>query len=297
MNKTKLITTLVSEFNSSSLWKNKRESSRPDSDMDKAFRYPAHLSAELIEMENFKMELLTWVDSENPYVILQLHGGGYVGAFKNQYRTMAGLYSEVSSGASVLSIDYRVAPADPFPAALEDALSAFDWLLANGYDEQHIILAGDSAGGGLGLALCHYLKDKDRPLPCGIIAMSPWADLACSGPSYTENAEIDPVFSAGDPLIFNSDYIGDDSPTNPYISPLYGDFAGFPPMLIQSGSNEMLLSDSTSVAEKAKLAGAKVRLSIYDGMFHVFQMCANHIPESRKAWVEVGHFIKEIAKG
>jgi acetyl esterase/lipase len=241
------------------------------------------------------MEMLKWISSKNPYVILQLHGGGYVGAFKNYYRTFAGLYSEVSHGASVLTIDYRVAPEHPYPAALYDALYSYEWLLQHGYSEEHIILAGDSAGGGLAMALCHYLSDRDRKLPAGIVAMSPWTDLTASGPSYNDNYEIDPVFgNTHDSLIYDSLYLGSHSPTNPYISPLFGDFTDFPPMLIQAGTNEMLLSDSELVAEKAKKQGVKVRLSVYEGMFHVFQMGATLIPESKKAWIEISKFIEQI---
>lgn len=247
----------------------------------------------VIEMENFQMELLTAKENPNTEkIILQLHGGGYVGAMRNAYRMFAGLYSEVSHGMSVLTVDYRVAPEHPYPAALEDAYAAYCYLLEEGWFSEQIILAGDSAGGGLAMALCHYLKDKGKQLPGGIVAMSPWTDLTASGESYETNYEKDPLFGkTRDSLIYNKDYIGDNDPLNAYISPLFGDFRGFPPMLIQVGSYEMLLSDSVSVAAKARQQGVKVRLSIYDGMFHIFQMAAKMLPESKRAWVEVGKFI------
>lgn len=291
----KLVCELVADFNSNNLLTQIRNNNRSKSDIDKTYKYPDHFTSELIETKNFKMELLKWKNSHNPYVILQFHGGGYVGAFKTQYRMFAGLYSELGKGASVLSIDYRVAPENPYPAALNDALYAYDWLLNHGYSENHIILAGDSAGGGLSMALCHYLTDRDRILPAGIIAMSPWTDLTASGPSYTENFEIDPLFgNTNESLIYNSVYPGSHDPSDPYISPLFGDFTGFPPMLIQVGSNEMLLSDSVLVAEKAKAQGVKVRLSIYENMFHVFQMGMTLMPESKKAWVEVSKFLEQM---
>ena len=147
------------------------------------------------------------------------------------------------------------------------------------------------------MALCMYLKDHGKALPCGLIAMSPWTDLTASGESYDTNYERDPLFgNTRDSLIYNKDYVGDADETNPYISPLFGDFTGFPPMLIQVGSYEMLLSDSTSVAEKAKKQGVKVRLSIYEGMFHVFQMAMLMMPESKRAWAEVGKFIEMISE-
>ena len=247
----------------------------------------------IIEMEHFTMELLE--SHENPRtdkIILQLHGGGYIGAMRNAYRMFAGLYNEVGHGMSVLTIDYRVAPEHPYPAALEDAYVAYQWLLEQGWFSEQIILAGDSAGGGLAMALCHYLKDQGQQLPCGIVAMSPWTDLTASGESYDTNYERDPLFGkTRDSLLYNKDYIGENDPVNAYISPMFGDFREFPPMLLQVGSYEMLLSDSVAVAAKAREQGVKVRLSIYDGMFHIFQMAAKMLPESKRAWVEIGKFI------
>lgn len=297
----KMMITLISEFNKNNYLRTRlREEKRPDSDIDKNFRYPEHLTKTRIDLENFPMEMLERNDKdtlENPSdkVILQLHGGGYIGAFKNVYRAMAGLYVEVSNGASVLTVDYRVGPEFKHPAALEDAVAAYDWLLNNGYTEDRIVLAGDSAGGGLAMSLCHYLKDKNRKLPCAIVAMSPWTDLLSTGDSYKDNYELDPVFgNDSSELIYNNPYVEDSDKGDKYISPLYGDFEGFPPMLIQVGSYEMLLSDSTLVAQKAKDAGVQVKLSVYEGMFHVFQMGAKLMPESMKAWTEVGKFFEAI---
>lgn len=247
----------------------------------------------VIDMEMFEMELLeSKRNSRQDKIILQLHGGGYIGGMRNAYRMFAGLYNEVSHGMSVLTVDYRVAPEDPYPAALVDAYAAYEWLLDQGWFSEQIILAGDSAGGGLAMALCHYLKNQGRQLPCGIVAMSPWTDLTASGESYDTNYERDPLFGrTRDSLIYNRDYVGENDPMSAYISPLFGDFREFPPMLLQVGSYEMLLSDSVDVAAKARAQGVKVRLSIYEGMFHVFQMAAKMLPESKKAWVEIGKFI------
>lgn len=259
------------------------------------WKVPAGYSLSIIEQKNFSMEFLEPDVQNDRMVIFQIHGGGYVGKFRNIYRSFAGFYSELGHGISVLSPDYRVAPENPYPAALEDVVEAFDWLLQNGWTEDKIVVAGDSAGGGLAMALCMYLKDQKRKLPAGLIAMSPWTDLTQSGASYRFNFRKDPVFgNTLDSLIFNKDYMGNHDPTDPYISPLYGNFEGFPPMLIQVGSYEMLLSDSELVAEKAKRAGCKVRLSIYEGMFHVFQMALLVIPESRRAWKEVGKYLEII---
>ena len=258
-----------------------------------AWLVPDCFVTEDIDMGGFTMKLLS--SKENPNterVILQLHGGGYMGAVRNAYYVFAGLYNEVSEGCSVLTPDYRVAPEYPYPAALEDAIACYKWLLSQGWFGSQIVLAGDSAGGGLAMCLTMYLRDHDMPLPAGIVAMSPWTDLAASGESYETNFERDPLFGkTRDSLIYNKDYIGDNDPYNAYISPLYGDFRGFPPMLIQVGSYEMLLSDSVDVAAKAREQGVKVRISIYEGMFHIFQMAAKMLPESKRAWVEIGKFI------
>lgn len=251
-----------------------------------------------IEMENFTMKLLSSKeDPRTDRIILQLHGGGYMGAVRNAYYVFAGLYNEVSRGCSVLTPDYRVAPENPYPAALEDAVAAYQWLLDGGWFGEQIIIAGDSAGGGLAMALTMYLRDHNMPMPGGIVAMSPWTDLTASGESYTTNYEKDPLFgNTRESLIYLSEYAGEHDKMECYISPLFGSFREFPPMLIQVGSIEMLLSDSESAAAKARQQGAKVRLSIYEGMFHVFQMAYLNIPESKKAWAEVGKFIEVLDK-
>lgn len=250
-----------------------------------------------IQMEAFTMEWLEKEQSDSCYVLLQLHGGGYVGKLHNAYRNFAVQYSSMGKGMPVLTIEYRVAPEHPYPAALEDAVSAYRWLLYQGYEAEKILVAGDSAGGGLALSLIMYLRDHGEKLPAGVIAMSPWTDLTASGESYESNFQKDPLFgNTRDSLIYNREYVGLEDPRNPYISPAFGEFDGFPPMLIQAGSYEMLLSDSETVAKKAKEKGVKVRLHVYEGMFHVFQMAMQLMPESRQAWKEAGKFIGLICR-
>ena len=262
------------------------------------WRCPEGFSWTEIQMKDFTMDWLVPEENNREKVVLQLHGGGYIAGMRNAYRTFGVVYSELGGNISVLTPDYRVAPEHPFPAALEDALAAFDWLLAQGSAEEDIILAGDSAGGGLVMSLCFLLRQRKRKLPCGIVAMSPWTDLTQSGDSYVINFERDPLFGkTKDSMIYNKDYIGDADPKNPYISPLFGKFHDFPPMLIQVGSYEMLLSDAVDVANKAKKAGVKVRLAVYEGMFHVFQMGLRMMPESKKAWHEVEEFLTILRRG
>lgn len=263
-------------------------------DVELEWKAPAGYNMTHFDLENFSMKFLT--KSVNPRfdkVILQLHGGGYVAKIKNAYYNMAVNYSEAGHGISVLSPDYRVASEAKYPGALEDAVASYQWLLDRGFKGEQIIFGGDSAGGGLAIALTMYLRDHDMPLPCGIVAMSPWTDLTLSGESYTLNYELDPLFgNSKKTMIYESDYPGEHDKKDPYISPVYGDFHDFPPMLIQVGSTEMLFSDSVTVASMADLAGTEVRLSIYDDMFHVFQMAGKLFPEAKKAWEEVEQFLQ-----
>lgn len=248
-------------------------------------------------MSGFSMELLTPNTEVDPFgegreVILQLHGGGYIGRIRNAYRDFAMLYAKLSKDRAVLSVDYRVAPEDPFPAALEDALAAYLWLRDRGLKGEQIIVAGDSAGGGLALALAMYLRDHNEDLPKKLVLMSPWTDLTASGESYETNYEKDPLFgNTRESMIYSDAYYAGQDPKNPYISPLFGDFAGLPPMLFQVGSIEMLLSDSVQAAEKATAAGCEAKLSVYEGMFHVFQLGMKKMKESRQAWQEVEEFV------
>lgn len=267
------------------------------SEHEKMWECPDHLELEMMEMQNFTMELLKKKGEASKGMILQLHGGGYYGKLHNTYRDMAGLYNEISNGFDVLSVDYRVAPEHPFPAALEDALCAYHWIMEQGYSMDKVIVVGDSAGGGLALALCLYLRDHHEVLPRGIVTMSAWTDLTAGGESYKENFDIDPLFGrTTESLIFKNEYYKDYTPELPYISPVNGDYQGFPPMLMQVGEYEMLLSDTLSVATKARAAGVQVKEHVYKGMFHVFQMGMLLYPEAKEAWEEVGHFIRKISK-
>ena len=292
----KVVRELIARFTSDNLIGRKIKSGELRKKLvEPSWKCPEHYTMKVIHMKNCQAELLEAEFPNNSQIVLQLHGGGYIGAMRNAYRSFAGLYSELGKGIPVLTVDYRVAPEHPYPAALEDAITAYNWLLEQGWQEKEIVLAGDSAGGGLAMCLCMYLKKQNRPLPGGIIAMSPWTDLTASGESYVENYERDPLFgNTRDSLIYNKDYVQREDVTNPFISPLFGSFKGFPPMLIQVGSYEMLLSDSVSVARKAKEQGVKVRLSIYEEMFHVFQMAMLLLPESKKAWAEAGKFLEIV---
>ncbi|GAB6107299.1 alpha/beta hydrolase [Fusibacter bizertensis] len=259
------------------------------------WHYLPNFKSETIKKSQFTMESIIKRDEVAKRAILYLHGGGYVGKLKNRHRLMAMKYCESLPETMVLMPDYRTAPESPYPAALEDALDAFEWLLKLGFSEEQIVIAGDSAGGGLALAICLYLKHLKRERPCAIIAMSPWTDMTASGASYHFNYENDPLFgNTKESLLYNRDYVGQASEFTPYVSPLFGDYGDFPPLLIQVGGDEMLLSDSIRVAEKAQKDGVVVWLHVYEGMFHDFQMAGDLIPESKEAWKEVTQFLKDI---
>ena len=259
------------------------------------WRCPKKYIWEKKEREHYVLELHYPKKDGNDLWILQLHGGGYIGPMKNAYRNFAVKYSELNGGCTVVTPDYRVAPKDPFPAALEDCIDAYQWILSKGVKEEQIVIAGDSAGGGLTLALGHWLKDKGQAMPKAMITMSAWTDVACSGESYQTNFDKDPLFGNTDEsMIYRKDYMGDHDLTDPYLSPLYGDPTGFPPIHMQVGSYEMLLSDTEEFAKKASKSGVSVELVIFEGMFHVFPMAGALVPETKEAWKAIEQFLNHI---
>ncbi len=205
------------------------------------------------------------------YVILYCHGGGYSTGSCIYGRTLTSKLAR-STSMDVLSFDYRLAPEHPYPAAVEDVMKAWNYLMLLGYGARDVIVAGDSAGGNLALVLVHQLKKEDRLLPRGLVLLSPWTDLTSSGESFQGKAETDPVLNKEyiDRMI--EAYAGDNNLGNPLISPLFGDFAGFPPTCIQVGEQEILLDDSVRLHEKMIDANVPVQLEIFPGMWHVFQM-------------------------
>jgi acetyl esterase/lipase len=252
------------------------------------------------EENGLPIELLECENGLKEKVILQFHGGAYIIPLIDIYRKIAYRYSRISKGASVVTIDYRCAPDCTFPAALDDAHAAWEWLLKQGYSEENIIIVGDSAGGNLVLALTSRLRDEGRKLPQALILMSPWTDLAAEGESYVNNLYKDPMFglrkkdqnaNLEEKIKFFRSYAGNTDLHDPYLSPAYGHFEHFPHMLIQVGSHEMLESDARTIYDKATAAGVNVTFTHYEGMFHVFQLFGDLIPEAHRAWREVESFI------
>ncbi len=205
------------------------------------------------------------------YIILYCHGGGYSTGSSIYARTLTTKFA-TSTSMDVLCFDYRLAPEHPYPAATEDAMRIWNDLMLLGYGARDIIVAGDSAGGNLALSLVLKLKQEGRLLPRGVILMSPWTDLTASGKSHVTRAEIDPVLNADYLKEMTSNYAAGEDLKNPLISPLFGDFTGFPPTYIQVGDNEMLLNDATMLHKKMVKANVSVKMDIFKGMWHVFQM-------------------------
>lgn len=205
------------------------------------------------------------------YVIFYCHGGGYSTGSSLYARTLTGKLA-MSTSMDVLSFDYRLAPEHPYPAALEDAMRVWNYLMLLGYGARDIIVAGDSAGGNLALTMALKIKEQQRLLPRGLVLMSPWTDLTSSGKSYEKKADIDPVLNADYLAEMIHNYADGQDLKNPFVSPLFGDYEGFPPTYIQVGSNEILQDDSVLLYKRLLKANVSVKMDIFDGMWHVFQM-------------------------
>ena len=235
-----------------------------------------------------------WVRPDWPHdkrrVILYCHGGGYTSGNLGYSRPLASKLTNVT-GWETLCVEYRLAPETPFPAAVEDARRAWDSLMYLGYGARDVVLAGDSAGGNLALVLCHQLKQAGRQLPGRLVLMSPWTDMTASGLSYTQRAELDPTITLDYIHAVRKVYAGGQDLTSPLLSPLFGDFAGFPPTLIQVGSNEILFSDSLRLRERMTAANVYCRLEEWSDMWHVFQMFP--IRKAAQAMDSVGAFLLE----
>ncbi len=228
--------------------------------------------------------------------ILYLHGGGYVMASPANYRDFLWRIARVAS-ARIVCPYYRLAPEHPFPAALDDALTSYRWLLAQGATPRQVAIVGDSAGGGLALATLLRLRDEGLPLPAAAIALSPWTDLALTGDSMRSNAATDVTLKLDRAASFARHYLGGADPRHPYASPLYGEHAGLPPILIQVGSEELLRDDSVRLAEKLRAAGSPVEIEIWPRMPHVWHLYARVLPEARRAIARIGAFVQqEIAR-
>ena len=223
-------------------------------------------------------------------VLLYFHGGGYAMGSVQSHGGMVGRLSR-AGGVRALAIDYRLAPEHPFPAGLEDAKAAYRWVLEQGIAPGKIVIAGDSAGGGLTLATLVALRDEGVPLPAGAVCLSAWTDLALTGDSFRAKVDVDPLLSPANAEQFAKWYLDGQDPETPLISPLYADLSGLPPLMIQVGTAEILLDDSARLAERAKSAGVEVIYQPWEDMIHVWQFFAPMLEEGQQAIDALGTFI------
>ena len=230
--------------------------------------------------------------SDDASVMLYLHGGGYVLGSMRTHRVMLSHLSR-ASGFKVLGLDYRLAPENPFPAPVEDTLAAYRWLLWSGYDPRKIVLAGDSAGGGLVVAAIVAMRYAGEPLPAAGVCLSPWVDMEATGPSFVTNATSDPSVARDRILRLAGVYLAGKSPQAPLASPIHADLRGLPPLLVQVGSIETLLDDARALAQRAQAAGVEVTLEVWEDMPHVWHHFAPILPEAQQAIARIGEFVRK----
>ena len=260
-------------------------------EMASMFPVAEDIRCEPVQACNLSAEWVTAPGASEERVVLYLHGGGYAIGSINTHRDMVSRLSR-AAGARCLAIDYRLAPEHPHPAAVEDAMAVYRWLLSNGISPANIAIAGDSAGGGLTVATLVALRDAREPLPAAAVCLSPWVDLEGTGESMTSKAEVDPLVRLDGIQMMAHYYLGDMDPRTPLASPLYADLHDLPPMLIHVGTAEMLLDDSTRLAERARAAGVDVMLEPWEDMIHVWHYFASMLPEGQQAIERIGEFIR-----
>lgn len=256
-----------------------------------ADKMPDGVQVSPITIAGMRAEWLLPAKAAKYKVILYTIGGGYVSGSCNDHRFMVAKVAQ-ASGFAVLIFDHRLAPEHPYPAALDDALTAYRWLLEQGTAPENIVIMGESAGGGLCLATLLALRDLGIPLPAGAVALSPWTDLKLSGESYRTKADVC-LSPKGMNTVCSKYYAGEHDPSEPWISPLYGDLHSLPPIFINVGEYETMLDDSTRFAAKAKSAGVDMTLVVGGKMIHCYPLLAPMFPEATQAMDEICTFIKQ----
>ena len=255
-------------------------------------KLPPGIEVSPVTIESISAEWVRHSQARDDRALLYFHGGGYVMSSSRVHRRFVAKFV-AGSGISALVFDYRLAPEHPFPAALDDSVAVYTWLLSQGFSPSRIAFVGDSAGGGLCLATLLALRDRGIHLPAAAVVFSPWTDLKCTGNSYRRK---DPLAPEGSWTVYSKYYAGDNDPAHPLISPLYGDLAGLPPLLIYVGGDESMLDDSTQFAEKARNAGVNVKLQIGKGMVHCYPAFSPLFPEARKAMDDICAFLRNFTE-
>jgi epsilon-lactone hydrolase len=245
-----------------------------------------------VDLDGLYGEWVAVRDGDAFGALLFLHGGGYNSGSCKTHRALAAHLARATH-TRVLLIDYRLAPEHPCPAAIEDAVYAYRWLLQQGITPHQIVIGGDSAGGGLALAALLAIRDSNMEIPAAAFLLSPWLDLALHGESMHTRAQLDPLTSYNDLLHAATLYLGDLAPADARASPLYADLHRLPALLIHAGDHEVLRSDATRLAEKAQATGVPVQLAIWDSMWHVWHAWADELPEARAAISQIGEFVRQ----
>jgi len=257
------------------------------------FPSASEVKCEPVSAGGVKAEWITANNAAADRVILYLHGGGYVMGSIDTHRELVARLSKAAQ-ARGLALDYRLAPENPYPAAVDDSIAAYRWLLAQGYKPGRIVIAGDSAGGGLTVATLLAVRDLGAQSPAAGVCISPWIDLEAEGESMTTRATQDPLVSRAMILSTGKMYVGENGNLRePLAAPIHAYFNDLPPLFIQVGDAETLLDDSTRLAERAKQAGVDVTLQIWDEMPHVWQLAAPILPEGQEAIDKIGEFIRQ----
>jgi acetyl esterase/lipase len=255
-----------------------------------AFRLDSDCTAEPVTAGGVPGEWVSAPGADPGRNVLYLHGGGYtIGSIKT-HRCLAGWVSRAAK-ARVLIIDYRLAPEHPFPAAVDDSLAAYRFMLDSGVNPARTVVAGDSAGGGLAVAALLAIRDAKLPLPAAAVCLSPWVDMEGTGESMKTKADVDPMVGPNLADMAKA-YLGGKDPRTPLASPLYADLKGLPPMLIQVGTAEVLLDDSSRLAQRAREAGVEVVYEPWENMIHVWQIFVPMLDESKQAVARIGEYIR-----
>ncbi len=249
------------------------------------------ISTEAVDVDGIPAEWVSAPEASNG-AILYLHGGGYVMGSVISHRGMAANLSR-ASGCRVLTIDYRLAPEHTHPAQVQDAHAAYRWMLNNGVDPSSLIVAGDSAGGGLTVATLLSVRDAGDPMAAAGVCISPWVDMESTGDSMTTKAGVDPTVSKEGLIDMAANFLRDGDRRDPLAAPLHADLTGLPPLLIMVGTAEVLLDDAVRLHERAEAAGVDSTLEIWDDMIHIWPWFAPFLPEGRQAMEQMGDFIKE----
>lgn len=253
-------------------------------------KIPKNIQLQEQNTEGIQTEWLTPLGTNPEKLILYIHGGGYVSGSCSDHRGFVSKFARFT-GVKNLIFDYRLAPENPFPAALDDSFKIYRWLLSSGFKPENILFAGESAGGGLCLATLLAIKEKNVPLPAAAVAISPWTDLTCSGESYKTKNRFSPA-PVNSWNVFSKHYCGNTPASHPLISPMFGNLKGLPPLFINSAVNDELFDDGEKFSQKAKTAGVDVTFRAGKGMLHCYPLLAPMFHEATNAMNEIVEFVK-----